>query len=117
MARFVAAWEGADVGALVELLTDDVFMSMPPMPFEYQGRDLVARFCASIFAGGRRFDLVPARANGQPAFAVYSRRPDGVYRAHEVLVPAVTATGIARIVVFLDPSLVTMFGLTQELEP
>jgi RNA polymerase sigma-70 factor (ECF subfamily) len=29
-----------DMGALVALLTDDVFMSMPPMPFEYQGRDV-----------------------------------------------------------------------------
>ena len=28
------------MGALVALLTDDVFMSMPPMPFEYQGRDV-----------------------------------------------------------------------------
>ena len=47
MARFVRAWESADLDALVALLTDDVFMSMPPMPFEYEGRDVVARFCAS----------------------------------------------------------------------
>ena len=32
--RFVKAWEAADVDSLVELLTDDVFMSMPPIPFE-----------------------------------------------------------------------------------
>ncbi|MDP9302286.1 MAG: hypothetical protein M3P43_15545, partial [Actinomycetota bacterium] len=42
--------------------TDDVFVSMPPMPFEYEGRDVAARFCASIFRSGRRFDLVPTRA-------------------------------------------------------
>ena len=42
MARFVHAWESADLDALVALLTDDVFMSMPPMPFEYQGRDVGA---------------------------------------------------------------------------
>ena len=47
--KFVRAWESADLDALVTLLTDDVFMSMPPMPFEYQGRDVVARFCACIF--------------------------------------------------------------------
>jgi hypothetical protein len=39
-------------------LTDDVFMSMPPMPFEHEGRNVVANFCASIFGSGRRFDLV-----------------------------------------------------------
>ena len=68
VAKFVTAWESADLDSLVALLTDDVFISMPPMPFEYQGRDVVARFCASIFCAGRRFDLIPTRANGQPAF-------------------------------------------------
>ncbi len=66
--KFVLAWESADLDALVALLTDDVFIAMPPMPFEYEGRDVVARFCASLFLSGRRFDLVPTRANGQPAF-------------------------------------------------
>jgi RNA polymerase sigma-70 factor (TIGR02960 family) len=77
VARFVAAWEAADLDALVILLTDDVFMSMPPMPFEYEGRDLVIRFCDSLFRAGRRFDLVPTRANGQPAFGAYLRGPTG----------------------------------------
>jgi RNA polymerase sigma-70 factor (TIGR02960 family) len=77
-AEFVRAYESADLDALVALLTDDVFVSMPPMPFEYEGRDAVARFFASIFGSGRRFDLVPTRANGQPAFGAYLRAPDGI---------------------------------------
>jgi ketosteroid isomerase-like protein len=77
VAKFVNAWESADVDALVALLTDDVFISMPPMPFEYEGPEAVARFCASIFGAGRRFDLVPTRANGQPAFGAYLRVPTG----------------------------------------
>jgi RNA polymerase sigma-70 factor (TIGR02960 family) len=76
-AKFASAYESADIDALVALLTDDVFTSMPPIPFEYEGRDLVARFCASLFAAGRRFDLVPTRANGQPAFGAYLRPPAG----------------------------------------
>ena len=67
VAKFVQAYESADLDALVDLLTDDVFVSMPPMPFEYEGRDVVARFSASIFGAGRRFDLVRTRANRQPA--------------------------------------------------
>ena len=52
----------------VALLTDDVFMSMPPMPFEYEGRDVVARFCAGILRRGP-----PVRPRRRPGPTV-SRR-------------------------------------------
>ena len=80
--RSSPARESADLDALVALLTNDVFVSMPPMPFEYEGRDVVARFCASLFRAGRRFDLIPARANGQPAFGAYLCAPNGI--SHEM---------------------------------
>ena len=91
VAKFVRAWEAADLDALVALLTDDVYVSMPPMPFEYVGRDLVARFCASIFSAGRRFDLVATRANGQPAFGAYLRGPNGI--SHGVGLYVLTLAG------------------------
>jgi RNA polymerase sigma-70 factor (ECF subfamily) len=91
VAKFVSAWESADLDALVTLLTDDVFISMPPMPFEYEGRDLVARFCAGIFGAGRRFDLLRTRANGQPAFGGYLRTPGGV--SHGVGLYVLTLAG------------------------
>src|SRR5258708_4704361 len=75
VAKFISAWESADLDALVALLTDDVFIAMPPMPFEYEGRDVVARFCANIFGAGRRFDLVRTRAHGQPAVGASLRGP------------------------------------------
>src|SRR6266542_3027047 len=43
-AKFVRAWESADVDAVVALLTDDVFISMPPILNEYEGRDPATRF-------------------------------------------------------------------------
>jgi RNA polymerase sigma-70 factor (ECF subfamily) len=79
VAKFVSAYQSADIDALVTLLTDDVFMSMPPLPLEYRGRDAVARFCAFVFDSGYRFALVPTRANGQPAFGVYQRTPTGLH--------------------------------------
>lgn len=90
-AQFVSAWEDADLDALVALLTDDVFISMPPMPFEYEGRDLVAHFCTNLFAAGRRYDLVRTRANGQPAFGAYLRSPNGV--SHGVGLHVLTLRG------------------------
>src|SRR4051812_18920818 len=38
VAAFVRAYEAADIDAVVALLTDNVFMSMPPMALEYEGR-------------------------------------------------------------------------------
>jgi RNA polymerase sigma-70 factor (ECF subfamily) len=67
------AYEAADVDAVIALLTDDVFISMPPIPLEYAGREAVARFIGALFGAGRRFELAPTRANGQPAFAAYVR--------------------------------------------
>ena len=79
---FAKAYESADIDAVVALLTDDVFVSMPPIPLEYVGRDLAAEFFSRIFKAGRRFDLVPTRANGQPAFGAYLRSETGV--SHQV---------------------------------
>ncbi|MFF4540184.1 sigma-70 family RNA polymerase sigma factor [Streptomyces aureus] len=112
--RFVDAWESADVDALVTLLTDDVFMSMPPMPFEYRGRDVVARFCAGLFDAGRRFDLVPARANGQPAFGAYLRTPDGVSRGVGLYVLTLTGDRIGAMTRF-DDGVLPWFGLPRSL--
>jgi RNA polymerase sigma-70 factor (TIGR02960 family) len=114
VARFVRAWESADLDALVALLTDDVFMSMPPMPLEYEGRDVVARFCALLFGGGRRFDLIPARANGQPAFGAYVRAPDGIRHGTGLYVLTLTGTRICAMTRF-DSSVLPSFGLPRSL--
>src|ERR1700722_9417585 len=113
--RFAAAIQDADASALAELLREDVALEMPPLLTWFTGRQTVTSFFASRAwdaPGGLR--LVPVTANGQPAFAVYQRQRDGAYRAYAVTVPAVTATGIARIVTFLSPGLFGSFGLPQE---
>jgi RNA polymerase sigma-70 factor (TIGR02960 family) len=114
VAKFVSAWESADLDALVALLTDDVFISMPPMPFEYEGRDIVARFCASLFRAGRRFDLVRTRANGQPAFGAYLRAPTGIRHGIGLYVLTLTANRICAMTRF-DNSVLAGFGLPRSL--
>jgi RNA polymerase sigma-70 factor (TIGR02960 family) len=114
VAKFVSAWESADLDALVALLTDDVFISMPPMPFEYEGRDLVARFCASIFSAGRRFDLVRTRANGQPAFGAYLRAPNGIRHGVGLYVLTLTGERICAMTRF-ENSVLPWFGLPRSL--
>ena len=114
MAKFAHAWESADLDALVALLTDDAFMSMPPMPFEYEGRDVVIRFCARIFGAGRRFDLIPTRANGQPAFGAYLRTPDGVSHGTGLYVLTLAGDRICALTRF-DNSMLPCFGLPRSL--
>ena len=114
VAKFVRAYESADLDALVALLTDDVFISMPPMPFEYEGRDAVADFFASIFGAGRRFDLVPTRANGQPAFGAYLRAPTAVRHGVGLIVLTLAGDRICAMTRF-ENTVLPWFGLPRSL--
>ena len=114
VAEFVRAYESGDLDALVALLTDDVFLSMPPLPLEYEGRDVVARFYASMIGSGRRFDLVPTRANGQPAFGAYLRAATGVRHGTGLLVLTLTGDRIGSVIRF-DTSVLPWFGLPRSL--
>jgi hypothetical protein len=63
------------VDGVVALLTDDAWFTMPPLPLEYQGRDLARQFLtATALRPGWTATLVPGRtrANGQPAFGFYA---------------------------------------------
>jgi hypothetical protein len=104
----------ADLDALVALLTDDVVISMPPMPFGYEGRDAVARFCAGLFGAGRRFDLVPTRANSQPAFGAYLRPPAGIRHGTGLYVLTLAGDRVCVMTRF-DNSVLPWFGLPRSL--
>jgi RNA polymerase sigma-70 factor (ECF subfamily) len=114
VARFVRAWESGDLDGLVALLTADVSVSMPPIPLEYQGREVVTRLFASIIRR-RAHELVPTRANGQPAFGAYLRAPGGGIR-HGTGLFVITLSGnrICALARF-DSSLLPWFGLPHSL--
>jgi RNA polymerase sigma-70 factor (TIGR02960 family) len=114
VAEFVRAYESGDLDALVALLTDDVFLSMPPFPLEYEGRDVVTRFYARMIGSGRRFDLVPTRANGQPAFGAYLRASTGIRHGTGLLVLNLTGDRICSVTRF-DNSVFPWFGLPRSL--
>jgi RNA polymerase sigma-70 factor (TIGR02960 family) len=114
VAEFVRAYESGDVDALVVLLTDDIHLSMPPIPLEYQGRDVVGRLFASIFRSGRRVDLVPTRANGQPAFGAYLRASTGIRHGTGLFVLTLTGDRICAFTRF-DNSVLPWFGLPRSL--
>jgi RNA polymerase sigma-70 factor (TIGR02960 family) len=115
IAKFVRAYESGDVDALVTLLTADVAVSMPPVALEWQGRDIVARFYASVFGRGPTYDLVPTRANGQLAFGAYHRAPAGGTRhGAGLLVLTVAGDRISALTRF-DNDVLPSFGLPRSL--
>ena len=114
VADFVRAYESGDLDALVALLTDDIQVSMPPIPLEYHGRDVVARLFASIFRSGRRVDLVPTRANGQPAFGAYLRASTGIRHGAGLFVLTLSGDRIRAFTRF-DSAVLPWFGLPRSL--
>ena len=118
IARFADAFERGDVKAIVALLTDDALLTMPPFPFEYQGRDSIANFidAVSFRHGTQRSRLIPTRANGQPAFGRYLRdRHAPVSHAHGMLVLTLAGDRIRAITGFTDNSVLPRFGLPRTL--
>jgi RNA polymerase sigma-70 factor (ECF subfamily) len=117
--RFAAAFASGDVDGVVSLLTDDAWFTMPPVTLEYQGPAAIAAFLRSIAAwrGPRRYQLIPARANGQPAFGLYVEDENGpVFRGHGMIVLTLEGERISAITRFIDEGVMGCFGLPLTLD-
>ena len=112
VARLTAAFEAADVPGIVALLTEDAWLTMPPLPLEYQGRELAAQFLtATAFRPGWTAWLLPTRANDQPAFGFYVRDPQtGGYYTVGLMVLTLSGARISAMTRF-DASTLPRFGL------
>jgi RNA polymerase sigma-70 factor (ECF subfamily) len=74
--RFVAAFTAGAVGDLVALMTDDIWVRMPPLAMQYHGRAAAAEFFTTVAAHRRAIERrVPVRTNQQPAWGEYVRDP------------------------------------------
>jgi len=112
--RYAAAFENADLAALVALLKQDVTLEMPPLPTWFAGVGAVADFLgAHVLTSPGKYRMVATVANGQLAFACYARDADGRYRAHALQVLSTAGGQVSRLVIFLDPGLYRAFGLPQ----
>jgi hypothetical protein len=110
------AIESGDVPAIVALLTEDVWLTMPPMPLEYQGRELAHRFLAAVaFPAGRCYRVVASRANGQPALGIYILDPaTGWAHANGVWVLSLTGERVHTLTRF-DSGILPHLGLPRHL--
>ncbi|MEP7357583.1 MAG: RNA polymerase subunit sigma-70, partial [Anaerolineales bacterium] len=119
--RYVAAWEAADIAGLVSLLRQDALLTMPPIPSWYQGPATIAPLLASgVFAGGWEWRMLPTRANGLPAFAIYRRAKAGepfVPFTLQLLDIDLASGQIAELINFFEPALLACFRMSAALPP
>ena len=115
--RFAETVQSGDVDGMVALLTDDAWITMPPLPHAYQGRAAIRAFLrGAAERRGAPLRLLPTRANTQPAFGCYLSVPEtGVARAYSLFVLTLEGDQIAAITWFADSSVFPRFGLPRML--
>lgn len=115
--RYAEAFERYDIESLVDLLATDATWEMPPFDGWFQGIpaivDLIRTQCPASGPGDMR--MIPVSANGQPAFALYMREPDGVHRAFQFSVLDIVDGRVAHVRAFFDRRLFATAGLPDEL--
>jgi RNA polymerase sigma-70 factor (TIGR02960 family) len=115
--RFAETVENGDVDGMVALLTEDAWVTMPPLPHAYQGHDAIGAFLrGSAERRGAPMRLVATRANTQPAFGCYLPVPDtDIARAYALFVLTLEGDHISTITWFADSSVFSQFGLPRML--
>jgi RNA polymerase sigma-70 factor (TIGR02960 family) len=115
--RFVTAVESGEIDAVVTLLADDAWLTMPPEPYEYQGPTVIGRFLDDrARRRGANLKLVPTGANRQPAFGCYL--PDAhtpIAHAYGLLVLTLRGQQISALTWFSDRAVMARFGLPRTL--
>ena len=118
LARYVQAWEAADVTGLVALLHDDAVLSMPPFEAWFKGaQNIGAAIGAMALLPDMKgiYRLVPTRANGHPGFAMYKKDETGKLTANALHVVECVGGKVVEITAFLEPKLFPSFGLAAVL--
>jgi RNA polymerase sigma-70 factor (ECF subfamily) len=113
--RYVAAWGAMDIDAFVNLLHDDIVLTMPPSPTWMRGKPATSAFYTNYaFAGlrGRSLGFAVTGANGQPAIAFYR---DGTLHAIHVI--RIWQGRVVEAHHFMGRDCFAAFGLPQELAP
>jgi RNA polymerase sigma-70 factor (ECF subfamily) len=117
LGRYLRAWESHDLADFAALLKDDATFAMPPWAQWYAGREAIRTFFGLAWQHCNGVRLVPTAANGQPAFAAYSRAGER-WTPQSLHVLTLEAGRIAALTLFVetDGRLFQAFGLPLTLD-
>jgi RNA polymerase sigma-70 factor (ECF subfamily) len=116
--RYVDAFERYDLDSLTSLLAEDATLNMPPYSLWLQGHDDISAWFLGPGYECRGSRLVPAAANGMPAFGQYKPGgPGGSFKPWALQVLEVSGGQITGLTTFLDTArMFPLFGLPLQLE-
>jgi RNA polymerase sigma-70 factor (ECF subfamily) len=114
--RYVDAFWRKDIDAIVAMLTQDAVWEMPPFVGWYVGSENIGRLIDTQCPGGvHDMPMVPTVANGQPAYGLYMRNPDGTFRPFHLQVLELDGGRVKHVGAFFDHRLFETFGLPAQL--
>ncbi len=115
--RYISAIELSDASALADVLRDDATLQSAGTREWFSGKKTCLPFLVDHVIGSPgSWRMLPTAANGQFAVAGYRLQSDGSYAAYGLVVLDLTPAGIAGIVSFGDPGLVTRCGLPLSIQ-
>jgi len=114
--RYVAAFWEKDVTTIVSLLKADAVWEMPPFTGWYAGNENIGRLIDTQCPGGTHdMPMLETTANGQPAFGLYMRQPDGSFAPFHLQVLTIEDGKVTHVTAFFEDALFETFGLPTRL--
>ncbi|TWH04669.1 RNA polymerase sigma-70 factor (ECF subfamily) [Nocardioides sp. J9] len=117
---YLQAFWRKDIDQIVQLLKYDATWDMPPFLNHYRGCEAIGELIGSKCPGGTNdMPMIETVANGQPAFGLYMRQPEGHFEPFHLQVLQMTGSGdelrVEHVTAFFDPRLFARFGLPDRL--
>ena len=114
--EYVEAFWRKDISRIVSLLTADATWEMPPFTGWYSGSATIGELIDTRCPGGE-FDMpmLPTTANGQPAFGLYMRTPEGDFVPFHMQVLELDGDRVKHVSAFFGTDVFRRFGLPERI--
>lgn len=114
--RYVDAFWRKDIGSIVSLLTAEATWDMPPFTSWFKGAANIGWLIGNECPGGANdMPMLPTQANGQPAYGLYMRTPEGDFTPFQLQVLELESDRVRHVTAFFDHALFEKFGLPTRL--